>query len=197
MKHQQSAAPITISQLEQSSTSSVWVLNTSGGKGQGKGIVNITIIEGNGRPTVVRIPVTFIPMDLTMQATKTALTMSPDFRRLCASRVITLISEDDATKALDNDKARTEQNRLLSIDSTNEILESNQSNEVKSMMSEAAGNVGGLAMNIAHTNDGDEEAVAANLRNNADNLSQEELQYIVNNSEMHKVKILAAEYIIG
>lgn len=145
----------------------------------------------------MRIPVTFIPVDLTTQATKSALTMSPDFRRLVASRIITLISEEDATKMLDNDKARAEQARLLNIESLHEVDEQQQTAEVRSMMAEASGNIGGLALNIAHTTDGDEEAVVANLRNNAEALSKDELKYIVDNSQMHKVKVLAADLLVG
>lgn len=187
---------LTVSQVEQSQSTSVWAMNTSASKGTGKGIINLTITEGNGRSTVVRIPVTFIPVDLTTQATKSALTMSPDFRRLVASRIITLISDADAEKMLDNDKARAEQSRLLNIESLHEVDEQQQTAEVRSMMAEASGNIGGLALNIAHTTDGDEEAVVANLRNNAEALTKDELKYIVDNSQMHKVKVLAADLLV-
>jgi len=187
---------LTVSQVEQSQISSIWVLNTSSDKGTGKGIINLTIVEANGRATVVRIPVTFVPIDLTSQATKSAITMSPDFRRLVAARLITIISEEDAAVMLNTDKAKAEQQRLLSVDSMIEISEFQQAPEVKSLIAEANGNIGGLALNIAHTADGDEEAVAANLRNNADTMSQEELKYIVDNSAMHKVKMLAAEFLV-
>lgn len=187
------AASLSISQCEQSNESSVWVLNTSGANGSSKGIINITITEGNGRATVVRVPVTAIPVDLTTQATKNALMMSPDFRRLVASGIVRLISDENAMKMLDNDTARAEQRRLLNIDLQHEIQSDNLPSEVQSMQAEAQGNIGGFALNIAHTSEGDEEAICANLRNNADSLSPEELQYIVNTSTMHKVKMAAAE----
>jgi len=188
--------PITISQAEKSDSSSVFVLNTSGAKGTSKGIINLTIVEGNGRSTVVRIPVTFIPMDLTTQATKSAILMSPDFRRMVAQGIITVIEEADAVKMLSSDGAQEEQRRIMNIDQQHQIQDSQTSTEVQAIMAEADGKIGGFAMNIAHTADGDEDAIASNLRNNADNLSKDELQYIVNNSQFHKVKGLAAELVM-
>jgi hypothetical protein len=141
----------------------------------------------------VRIPQTAIPVDLTTQATKSALMMSPDFRRIAAARIVRLISDADAMKMLDNDEARAEQRRLLNVDLQHEVQNDQLPREVQAMQAEAQGNIGGFALNIAHTAEGDEEAICANLRNNADSLSAEELQYIVNTSELHKVKMTAAE----
>ena len=189
--------PITIAMAERDKEStSVWVVNTSGSKETGKGIINITIVEGNGRAAVVRIPVTNIPIDLTTQATKSALLMSPDFRRLVAAHIFILISEEEAMAALDNDQARAEQRRLMNIDQVHEVQEASYTPQVKSLIAESKGNIGGLAMNIAHQTDGDEENILASLRNNIDTLDQAELQYIVNNSTFHKVKALAAEHIV-
>ena len=187
---------LTVSQAEQSNESNVWVLNTSGGGGAAKGIVNLTIVEGNGRASVLRVPVTFIPIDLTTQATKNAVLSNPDFRRLIAAKVISIISDEEAQAMLSSDKAKEENRRLLNIEHAHDVQDSHLTPEVRSIKDEAAGNVGGLAMNIAHTSDGDEDAIVANLRNNAENLSQEELRYIVNNSQFHKVKALAAECIV-
>lgn len=183
----------TISQCERADTSSVWVLNTSGRAGASKGIINVTITEGNGRASVVRIPVTKIPVDLTTQATKTALMMSPDFRRIVAAGIVMVITEESALKLLDNDEAREEQRRLLNVEQQHEIQNSDLPSEVQSMNAESAGSISGFALNLAHATEGDEEAMCANLRNNSDSLSKEELQYIVNNSVLHKIKMLAAE----
>lgn len=187
---------LTISQVEQSKDSSVWVVNATGSAGNPKGIMNVTIVEGNGRSSTIRIPVTFIAVDLTTQATKSALLMSPDFRRIVSAGLLTLISEEDAQGLNNNEEARKENRRLMNVDSVHEVQESQQSTQVKSVLAEAAGDVGGLAMSIAHTTDGDEDTVLSNVRNNLESLSQKELQYIVNNSTFHKVKALAAEHIV-
>lgn len=191
------ATGITVAQAEKSESSSVWVLNTSGERGKSKGIINISIVEGNGRTNVVRVPVTGIPIDLTTQATKSALLVSPDFRRLVQQTIIRIISDADAESLLASPAAKEEQRRLLDIDHQHEIQDNQMSTELQSAKAEIGGEIGGLAMHIAHTTDGDEEAVAANLRNNADGMTQRELQYIVNNSTMHKVKATAAGLIVS
>lgn len=190
---------ITISQAERSESSSVWALNGTIGSGRPQGVVNITITEGNGRAQVVKMPVTRIPVDLTTQATKSALLMSPDFRRLVSAQIIMLISEEDAIKMLDNDDARAEQRRLLDIEATHDAsdLLPSAPQEVKSAMDQAEGKISGFALNLAHTTEGDEEAIVASLRNNAQALTKVDLQYIVNNSTFPKVKGLAAELAVG
>lgn len=96
---------------------------------------------------------------------------------------------------LDSVAARQEQRRLLDVDTAHEMQESSMPSDAQAVMAQASGGIGGLAMNIAHS-DGDEDAMLTNLRNNSDTLSQAELQYIVNNSKFHKIKALAAEYVV-
>jgi hypothetical protein len=190
---------ISISEAEQANSSSVWALNNSGGRGRQMGKINITITEGNGRSSAIAIPVTKIPLDLTTKATKSALLMSPDFRRLVAAQIVKLISEENAMRLLDNDDAREEMRRLMSLDShaTLDEIQANAPAEVKNLMASESGNIGGFALNIAHTEDGEEDAILAQLRNNVESLSREELSYIVNNSKFPKVKGYAAERIVG
>ena len=188
------ANPITIAQAEQSNSSSVWVLNSSGSSGRAKGNLHITIVEGNGRATVVTVPNTRIPVDLTTQATKNALMQSPDFRRCVAAKVLTLIDDKTAEKLLDNPDAQAEQRRLLNIDSAHQ--HETDIPELKALQAQESGKIGPFALNLAHTEDGDEDAIVANLKNNADNLSTEELQYVVNNSKFAKVKGAAAELVM-
>ncbi len=187
---------LTVSQAEQSKDSALYVLNTAGGKGQQKGLIHFSVTEGNGKTSVVSVPVTFIPFDLTGRATKRALLESPDFRTIVMKGLLKIISEADAEEMLKSEEAQKEHRRLLDIDHSSEIPESQQSSEVQSLKAEAAGNIGGFAMSLAHTADGEEEAICSNLRNNADVLTQAELKYIVDNSTFHKVKTLAAEYIV-
>lgn len=194
------AQTMTIAQAEQAKGSSVWAMNGSGGRGQQKGIINITITEGNGQRNVVRLPVTFIPVDLTTQATKNAILSSPDFRRLVQRGFVKLVSEEDAAKMLDSDEARKEQQRVLELDSAElEEIQTNAPEDVKAMLAESSGQIGGYAMNLAHTEvgQGDEDQMVSNLRNNADSLSRDELQYIANNSKFPRVKTLAADLIVN
>lgn len=189
---------ISVNEVEQSRSSSVWVLNVSGGRGSSKGIINISVTEGNGRQTIVRVPVTDIPIDLTTQATKRALVESPDFRRLAAAGAyVKLIREEDAATLLSTERAKEEYRRLLSLErSSDDGVQAGAPTEVQSMMMEDAGSIGGFAMNIAHSSDGNEDDVVTSLRINAENLTVTELQYIVNTSVFPKVKALAAELVV-
>lgn len=188
------ATPISVAQAEQSKSSSVWVLNTSNSGGRQKGLLHITITEGNGRASVITIPSTRIPVDLTTQATKNALLTSPDFRRCIAARVLTLITEEDAVHLLDNPDAKAEQARLMNIDTAAE--HETDIPELRALKEAESGQIGAFALNLAHTDDGDEDAIVANLKNNADGLSKIELQYIVNTSKFAKVKGAAAELVL-
>lgn len=186
---------ITVAQAEQSRSSSVWVLNTSGSNGRSKGKLHITITEGNGRSTVVTVQDTRIPMDLTTQATKNALLTSPDFRRCVAAQVIRLISDEDAEKLLDNPDAQAEQRRLLNIGDSHAAPET-ENKELRAMQQAESGDIGPFTLNLAHTEEGDEDAIVASLRNNADNMTIKELKYVVDTSKLAKVKAAAASLIV-
>lgn len=189
---------ITISQAEQSKSSSVWALNGSGVKGQQKGNINITVTEGNGRANNIVLPVTFIPIDLTTQATKNAVLSSPDFRRMVQRQFVRLISEEDATLLLSTQEAQAEQRRIFDLGTAElDAIHAEAPAEVKSLLAENNGTVGGYAMNLAHNKDGNEDELVSNLRNNIESLSTEELQYIVNNSSFPRVKALAAEHAVS
>jgi hypothetical protein len=188
----------TIAQAEKDkASSSLWVLNNSGGSGKQKGVINITIPEGNGQVHTIRVPVTSIPIDLTTQATKNAILTNPQFRRLVQGRMVAIVSEDHATDLLSTPEAQEEQKRLFSL-GYDELpdLQETAPEAVKDLLNENAGTVGGYAMNLAHNNDGNEDDLLSSLRSNADSLNTEELRYIVNNSVHAKVKTEAAKHIV-
>ena len=81
---------LTLSQLEKSDYASVWVFNLSGSsemKEFKRGIINISVNDGIGNSISLRIPITWVPVDLTTQVTKSALVMNPQFRRLASAGV--------------------------------------------------------------------------------------------------------------
>lgn len=188
---------VTIAQAEQSKGSSVWAINNTAAIDQRQGVINVSVVEGTGRTSVVKLPITFIPVDLTMQATKRAILESPDFRRLVGGGFIKLISEQDAEKALESEEAKKEQRRLFNLitDELSPIQES-APKEVKDILAASADEISGFALNFAHTEDGNEDDMVTTLRNQGASLTTTELQYIVNNSKFARVKALAAEMII-
>jgi hypothetical protein len=189
--------PLTIAQAEKDKESSLWVLNNSGGNGKQKGVINITIPEGNGQVNTIKMPVTSIPIDLTTQATKSSILSNPQFRRIVQGGMLKLVSGDHAAELLSSPEAQEEQRRLFSL-GYDELpaVQHDAPEAVKDMLAENAGDIGGFAMNLAHNNDGNEDDLLVSLRNQLDTLNPGELKYIVNNSVHPKVKAEAAKHLV-
>ena len=188
---------ITIAMAEKEETSSLWVLNNSGSSGNQVGVVNITIPEGNGQVNTIRIPNTFVPIDITTQATKQAVISNPQFRRMIMGNMLKIVSSESAEAFMQLPENKAEQQRLFSL-GRDELptMQETAPASVKDMLNENEGQIGGFAMNLAHTSEGDEDSLVANLKSNASTLSVAEMKYIVNNSTFPKVKAEAARHII-
>ena len=73
---------VSLAELERSTESSVYVLNNS----VPRGIINFSINDGLGNAVTIKVPITWMPIDLTTQATKASVLSSPQFRRLLSGR---------------------------------------------------------------------------------------------------------------
>lgn len=189
---------LTVSEAEKNtSSSSLWVLNNSGAQGRQKGKINITIPEGNGQVHTIIVPVTFIPVDVTTQATKNAVLQNPQFRRLVQGKMLHILSDEHAESLLQNPDAQKEQQRLFSL-GYEELsdMQDTAPTEVKDLINVSEGNIGGYALNLANNTDGNEDDLVSSLKSNANTLSKDELQYIVNTSTHAKVKTEAAKYLV-
>ncbi len=197
---------LTIGEAERAESSSVWVLNISDQVQRQKGRVLITVVEGNGSAITAVIPVTFIPIDLTTQATKSAILMSPNFRKMSAQGYIALISEETAMELLSTDRAKKEQRRIFSEVHGAQDVESEGAvtgavpTELDYQNARAleSNKISGFAMNIAHTGvDANEDNVVSQLELQISSMSTDELRYIVSNSVLPKVKAAAASAIVN
>ena len=180
---------MTIGELENSKSSSVWVLNSSNPKGN----VNMTMNDGQGQQLVIQVPVTWIAVDLTTQATKSAILSSPAFRRMLAQGMIKLIAEEDALAMMSAPDAQKEAQRIYNRAQDLTVDAAYMPQEAQKAQSEGDGSVSGFALNIAASNDMDEDQVMNTLRNNESALSEADLQYIAQNSSFARVKTFAAE----
>lgn len=179
---------MSIQDLEASRNSQVWVLNNS----NPKGIVNMVLPDGMGANMVVSIPVTWIPIDLTTQATKKSITVSPTFRRLVTMGIIKIINETQAQEMLGDPSARQEAERIFSMVSELTANPDTIPTQVRTLQSEASGAVSGFAMNLAGNSELDEDAAMNLIRNNESAMSVEDFKYIAENSAHAKVKAFAA-----
>lgn len=88
----------------------IYVINTS----NPKGTLMCTFTDASGKNAkVLKIPKTWIPINVTAQAPKAILRDSLDFREHLYKRMITLISPEDALKILATEDAQ-EEVRILS-----------------------------------------------------------------------------------
>lgn len=186
---------ISINELEKSKSNSVWVLNASARPGVQPGIISITVREGNGSSASVNIPVTKVPVDLSTMATKQALVQNPNFRKAVASKLITIISDEDAqVRIKNNPDYEREYARIYQLnDEVINVYES-ASSDVKAMLEADSGNVTPFALNIAMVTENEEE-VLLNIRNNSESLTVHDLKYIASTSTLPRVKALAAEIV--
>lgn len=178
---------MSIAELEESGEKgSVWVLNTMTRDMQGQLLINVPKKHGNGQD-LVRVPKTFIPMDLTDQVSKGQLLESSEFRKTITGGLLKLITPEYADLVLGSDEGREERRRV-----TNEM------NKAKTIIANAG---------VASDEDDDEVDAedagreARKLRDGADNgkggktaKANVKLQTAVNNgmeAEENEKQILA------
>jgi hypothetical protein len=178
---------ITIYDLEKSPDMSVWVLN----KANPPGNISFSIPDGMGNVIPIRIPITYIPIDLTEQATKQAIISNPNFRKLVSAKFLVLMSHAAALEALESEDAQKEQRRLLQL--VNEEPETELPQEIKQVMAATEGNINGFVLSIANTDDVDEDSAMSALRGQAQMLTKEDFQYLLEHMKFQKVKDWAAE----
>lgn len=100
-----------ISDLEKTPTGPVWVTNVT--EGADRSIIVLAVPRPNGTGVdSVKIPVTWIPIDLTGQVPKRQLMQSSDFRRAVTGGALMLMEEEAADKIRKEPGARAEITRL-------------------------------------------------------------------------------------
>lgn len=179
---------MTLGELEKSGSSSVWVLNNSNPKGN----VNLTMNDGQGAQMVVTVPVTWIPVDLTTQATKSALLASPNFRRLLAVRMLILVSEDVASATMAQPAASKEAGRVYSRVQDMVGAVDTMPKDAQRAVAESSGVVSGMVMQLAAGSEMDEEQVLTTVQGQRSTMTQADLQYLAENSQFSRVKEYAA-----
>lgn len=84
-----------------------------------KAEISFPVKSANGQTTNIRIPSTWIPIDLSLQTTKEDLVKSPDLRRLITRGNLELIREEEALAILNKKEAKLEVSRLRKMDNIN------------------------------------------------------------------------------
>jgi hypothetical protein len=102
---------ITLRELENLETSAVYVINSSPRSHRGEIIFSVPRPNGVGED-VIRVPKTWIPVDLSDQVEKKNLMQSSRFRLNVSKKLLTLIHPDVAERVLEGEDATAEKERL-------------------------------------------------------------------------------------
>lgn len=107
---------LTISQLlSQQPHENLWVLNTTSGEKRAMLVIGLSAKDGARES--LRVPVTWLPLNLTEQHTRESILQSPNFRRALAQGAITAITEEQAMAEFSREGAEEERARVRRIDS--------------------------------------------------------------------------------
>lgn len=97
----------TLEELEKSERGPVYVINNLKGAYKGMVIIPVARRRGNGQD-VLRIPPTFIPVDLTLQISKAQILESTEFRRTVGKKLVVLLNPEYARRLLATEEAKAE-----------------------------------------------------------------------------------------
>lgn len=107
---------VRISDLEKTKGGPVWAINKT--RGASRSLLVLSVPKPQGGSDSVKIPVTYLPVDLTGQVPKGQLMASSDFRRAVTSGYLELIDEASANKILEGPGAAEELRRLREEDNS-------------------------------------------------------------------------------
>jgi hypothetical protein len=187
---------VTINDLEESEKGPVWVLNTSVAPRRAN--IVIPVPSSGGRMSQVVVPMTFIPINLTEQISRSNLLASTEFRNAILKGHIKLISTEEAKARLAEQGAAQEAERIRQFDistGTNEAQPATSDFDKAEILMDAAGNntpneisppVAALAATLSTT---DEVSVINTLRSMGQ-LSKAEYRYVYDQARQFGFKKL-------
>ncbi len=121
----------SIGELEKTDKGPIFVLNNLKGEYKGMIVVPVARRNGNGHD-VIRIPPTFIPVDLTQQVGKVQLLESTEFRQTVSKGLIRLVTREYAEQILAQEDAQVEaQNVADNMSRAKTMVESSLLNDGK------------------------------------------------------------------
>ncbi len=176
----------TLNELARLDTQELYVLNTS----KPKGNIAFVVSDGLGGKISVLISATWIPVDLTTKATRDVLIKSPDLRRLFTAGFVAFPTIEYVEQILQQEGAQQEVGRVYNA------IENHDNNiGVVNKESQAVlkgSDVSGFVLTICNAEDIDEGEALNSARQQADTMTKEDLNYLMNNCKFPKVKSFAA-----
>jgi len=185
---------LMLSELEKSENASVWVFNLSGASDIAKdfprGIINIAINDGIGNVIGIKIPITWVPVDMTTQVTKSALVANPQFRRLVSAGVLKVVAEEHALQIISTPEGRKETMKVHASEKyTGDLGNTQINNDIEI----AATDVNAIVMSVVTRDDLDEDQCISILEGHEITLSEKDFEYLAKNSRFAGVKDWAVQ----
>lgn len=186
-----------------SPSDSLFVLNMSKPV---RGRVAFSVMGDMNNPTTVIVPRTFIPVDLTLQATLDALLQSPQFRQHLSRGFLVIVDEAEARKYMVNsERARAEYRTQFNAEysDSGEFLVDHDEDADSARIIPDSTNVGSEDLGysalvtslIARSNEADADPmdIINSIMNSLDRLSTEDLTTIANGTTNSAVKDFCIE----
>lgn len=183
----------TVNQAEKADSSQIFVLNKSNPRGN----VNFVVVDNAQQKISVQVPVTFVPVDLSVFSTKEDVLRNPNFRRLIARGFLHIISTESAEEFLKDERAAKEHNRIFDVLQEDVDLEfqapvEDQINAAPPETKDAQVNqfVQNILLRAASENDDD---LITELESKLDTLTLTDVNYLMDNTSSATLKAWCAE----
>jgi hypothetical protein len=177
---------IRISALDDKNIKEVWVLNET----KPKGVIALEVKNrADGSATVVAIHPTWVPICLTDQVPKQMLVDSPKFRSIISGGFIKLLDPKGVAEILDDPDVAEEISKIR--DKTADFYKETMPTQLE--MSDSVSVVVLDLMSRESNNSIPENEAREILNNREEELSDTDLEYLIKNSSLAKVKKWAAD----
>lgn len=165
---------------------SLFVINSSNPRGN----ITFEVPDGMGGKAGVIIPSTWVPFDITTQVTKEVVLANPKFRQLLAAGYVKLPNEEYIRALSVREGYQSEYNRAHSSANSAQ-LDTDMTSEAKKAID--GDNVSGFVLNLVMSDEVTESDALNSIRLQEDSLTEDDLNYLINNSTHAKVKAEAAD----
>jgi hypothetical protein len=167
---------------------SLYVVNSSSPKGN----ITFEVSDGMGGKQSILIPTTWVPIDLTTQGQKASVLSSPQFRRLLAAGLLKIpsaghIKSLQAKSGYAQESAKAYNN----LAATEGFFQGEMSPAARAVVE--GEKTSGFILSLVASEDVDESEVLNTLTLREDELTEDDVKYLLNNSKHAKVKAWAAE----
>lgn len=155
----------------------LFVVNTAHKARKKKGNIIINALS-NGQPIVITIKDTWIPQDLSLYGNKNDIIGSPDFMKICRTRMVSILEDECAARILMSEDARAEDDLInTAVDRSLEVAQ-----EIKEEITVK----NGIVTSVIERDDLNDDQRYAILLRERESICKEDWQYIAKHLNTNK-----------